>query len=250
METVDDWEEHWGDYASTAQDNPAQAYRRRLTFDRLGAHGAPLRLVDVGSGQGDLLREVALEFPAAELLGIELSAAGIAASQPKVPAATFVQRNLLVDTDIPAPWRSWATHAVCSEVLEHVDRPDVLLRNARSYMAPGCHLVVTVPAGPRSAFDKHIGHRRHFTKHALADVLADSGFADVTVWAAGFPTFNLYKLLTILRGKKLIDDVRGEETSRAAEVAQRAFTPLFRIAMRNMPLGWQLIATARLDGSD
>ncbi len=31
------------------------------------------------------------------------------------------------------------------------------------YLAPGCRLVVTVPGGPRSAFDRHIGHRRHFS---------------------------------------------------------------------------------------
>jgi 2-polyprenyl-3-methyl-5-hydroxy-6-metoxy-1,4-benzoquinol methylase len=36
---------------------------------------------------------------------------------------------------------------VCSEVLEHVDRPRELLANAAAYLAPGCRLVVTVPGG-------------------------------------------------------------------------------------------------------
>ena len=72
-------------------------------------------------------------------------------------------RDLLRDPAPDAEWAGWATHAVCSEVLEHVDEPVVLLRNARSWLAPGCRLVVTVPGGPMSAFDRHIGHRRHFS---------------------------------------------------------------------------------------
>jgi glycosyltransferase involved in cell wall biosynthesis len=43
-----------------------------------------------------------------------------------------------------------------------VDEPARLLRNARTFLAPGCHLVVTVPGGPRSASDLRIGHRRHY----------------------------------------------------------------------------------------
>ena len=40
------------------------------------------------------------------------------------------------------------------------------MRNAAALLAPGAKVVVTVPGGPRSAFDKHIGHCRHFTAAA------------------------------------------------------------------------------------
>ena len=96
---------------------------------------------------------------------------------------------------------------MCSEVLEHVAEPVRLLRNAKSLLAPGCRVIVTVPGGPRSAFDRHIGHHRHFTAADLRGVLTDAGFAVERVHRAGFPFFNLYKLAVIARGRRLIADV-------------------------------------------
>lgn len=248
--TQDDWEAHWGDYASTAEDNPAQAYRRRRAFALLAGTGPVERLLDIGAGQGDLLRSAAAEFPGAALAGLELSATGVAQCRAKVPGADVVQRNLLVDGAVDPTRAGWATHAVCSEVLEHVDDPARLLRNACAYLQPGAWLVITVPGGPRSAFDKHIGHRRHFSQASLAEVIGAAGLAVERVEGAGFPVFNLYKLLVIARGKRLIDDVRassdgGSGGSRAAGRAMRGFERLFRHARDDSRWGWQLVALAR-----
>ena len=241
---VDDWDTHWGQYASTAEDNPAQRFRRNLAFDLLAARGTPRRLLDIGAGQGDLLAEANLAWPAAELAGIELSATGVAEARRKIPSAQLVQRNLLDDQPADISLSGWATHAVCSEVLEHVDDPRRLLRHARAYLAPGCRVVITVPGGPRSAFDKHIGHRRHFDRDSIASVLRDAGLTDVQVEAAGFPIFNLYKLVVILRGKQLITDAQQVTPSSAAGMAMRWFDRLFVLARRRGRLGWQLVASA------
>ena len=42
-------------------------------------------------------------------------------------------------------------------------------------LAPGGHLVVLVPAGPRltSAFDRHVGHERRYTAQRLAQLVPD-----------------------------------------------------------------------------
>jgi trans-aconitate methyltransferase len=250
---VDDWDSHWGSYASTAEDNPAQRYRRELTFRLLAAHGTPERLVDIGSGQGDLLAELAKAFPSAELVGLELSATGVEEGRSKVPDATFIQQDLLARGVVDEGLRHWASHAVCSEVLEHVDEPVRLLSNARGYLAPGCVLVVTVPGGPRSAFDVHIGHRRHYDREALRQLLQSAGLEVEAVHAAGFPAFNVYKLLVVARGKRLIDDVRtgaGGASSRLARVVMAAFGPLFRFARLDSRWGWQLVAVARVPRHD
>jgi trans-aconitate methyltransferase len=245
---IDDWEEHWGAYGASAADNPAQRYRRHQVFAELDKAGTPTRLVDIGAGQGDLLEKVSQRWAKADLLGLELSAAGIAEGHRKVPHATFLQRNLLKDEPVPHDVSRWATHAVCSEVLEHVDDPLRLLLNARSYLAPGCQLVVTVPAGPRSAFDKHIGHRKHYRRQELAALLGDAGFESVTVRAAGFPVFNLYKLLVVARGKRLITEVSrqqdGASETTTALVAMRTFDRLFRFAASDSRWGWQLVGIA------
>jgi hypothetical protein len=61
--------------------------------------------------------------------------------------------------------------------------------------------LVTVPGGFRSAYDKHIGHRQHFSKASLKKSLLEAGYQNIQIYRAGFPVFNLYKILTIIAGK-------------------------------------------------
>jgi len=245
-QAVDDWDGHWSAYGDAAEDNPAQQYRRRLVFAALGELGPGTQLVDIGSGQGDLLAEMHRRFPAIDLVGLEQSAEGIRQGADKVRAARFVQRDLLAPTSVAPDLGAWATHATCSEVIEHVDDPATLLANATAYLAPGCRVVITVPGGPRSAYDRYIGHRRHFDRDSLREVVEKAGLDVVRIQRAGFPVFNLYKLLVIARGKKLIEDVNanGDSTSRVARLVMSAFGGLFRFALADARWGWQLVAVA------
>jgi SAM-dependent methyltransferase len=244
----DDWDRHWIDYADAAEQNPAQRYRRRLVFGLLALREGPARVLDVGSGQGDFAAELLRRHPGAELIGLEVSESGIEIARQKAPPATFVQRDL-TEPGEPAPGQAgWATHAICSEVLEHVDRPQELIANAAPYMAPGCRLVVTVPGGPMSAFDRHIGHRRHFSADDLRNLLEGAGFEVDMAGGAGFPFFNLYRLVVILRGRRLVDDVTASEGGTESWLA-RAVMGVFRVLLRlNLPIerwGWQTVALAR-----
>jgi SAM-dependent methyltransferase len=246
--SADDWDRHWRDFADLAAESPAKAFRHRLVVEALHEQGGPERLLDVGSGAGDLAARIRAAFPDADILGLELSRVGVALSQARVPDATFVTRDLLVESEVEPGHRGWATHAVCSEVLEHVDHPDALLRAVQPYFAPGCRLIVTVPGGPISAFDRHIGHRRHFTAEDLADLLEQAGFAVESVRCAGFPFFNLYRLAVVARGRRLASDVAHLEGSPrvTARVAMRTAGFLLRFNRSNSRRGWQLVASAVL----
>jgi SAM-dependent methyltransferase len=214
---------------------------------------AGARILDIGSGQGELAIWLAQEFPKAEIRGVEYSAVGVDRSREAAAEAqvgmrlSFRQRDLLQPQILEDSERHWATVAICSEVLEHVDFPELLLANAREYLDPGCCLIVTVPSGPRTAFDRHIGHRRHFTKRSLSEVLEKSGFEILGLRRAGFPFFNLYKLVVLLRGRALIADLDGDSTarfSRVSDVVQRVFGVAFKWNLDSSPFGWQLYATA------
>jgi SAM-dependent methyltransferase len=242
---TDDWDAHWGHYAESAEANPAQRYRFRLILSRLRLIDSA-RLVDIGSGQGDFAAQVRRRWPRTEILGIELSETGCAAARRKVPGATFLQRDLLKGEETPPTFHRWATHAVCSEVLEHVDRPDLLLHHASAWLAPRCRVIVTVPGGPMSAYDRHIGHRRHYTNGTLREVLERGGLEVGWVAAAGFPFHNLYRLAVLARGEKLIRDVAGPPATRFMLGVMRAFDLAFRLNLPASPWGWQLIAVARL----
>src|SRR5580658_2245088 len=240
------WNEHWNDYAASAALNPAQAYRRKLVFELLSLEGAPapVRLLDLGSRTGDFAADVVRVRSDADIVGLDLSASGVAMAKQKVPSGHFFEQDFTRPIEIGAQYRGWATHAVCSEVLEHVDDPVAVLRNVRPLLAAGCRLAITVPGGPMSAFDKHIGHRGHFSAARLDRTLREAGFEVEDLRGAGFPFFNLYRLSVVARGKKLIEDAsdRHARLPLAARVAMQAFSWLFKLNASRGSLGWQLVA--------
>jgi SAM-dependent methyltransferase len=248
----DDWNRHWGTFGDAVSGNPATVYRSRLILKLLGNVDSDAVVLEIGCGQGEFTLLLAETYPQAEVRGIDISAEGVVRAtemaRTRQLSVTFARRDLLQTAELDNEDRGRATLAVCSEVLEHVDRPDVLLHNAADYLAPGCRFVVTVPGGPRSAFDRHIGHRRHFTAGRLRRLLEESSFEDIRIHRAGFPFFDLYRLLVIARGKRLIADVEesktalGEGTSGAA---LRFFNRAFRYNLESSPFGWQLLAVAR-----
>lgn len=245
----DDWDTHWSEYSDAAARNPAQVYRRRLILNLLGAGGAPTRMLDIGSGTGELIRDVLQRWPTVETLGLEMSESGVEIAKRHALGGTFRVCNLLTDPPPEGENANWATDAVCSEVLEHVDDPVTLLCRARAWLAPGCRVVVTVPGGPISAFDKHIGHRRHFSPADLGEVIGAAGLVPIQLNAAGFPFHNLYRAMVIARGQKLV-----AETASTAVGADRgpllvraglaAFGPLFRLNLPASHFGWQTVAVA------
>lgn len=249
----DGWDDHWRALGEASLNNPANGYRWRLVRDLLG-HPPPGSLIlDIGSGQGELSIALQAEHPACEVVGIEYSTEGVQRATEAAAAVgspvRFVQHDLLqpVPDDLLDGRR--ATHAVCSEVLEHVDDPVRLLHNAARCLAPTCRLVVTVPGGPRSAFDRHIGHRQHFRSQSLVSVLDRAGFRVEKVCRAGFPFFDLYKLAIILRGRRLVEDLQSMPSSatrrRLSGAMVTAFGALFRLNLQDSPLGWQMAAVAR-----
>jgi len=184
-----------------------------------------------------LAAAISKRFPDVEILGLELSKSGVKISERKVPAARFLQTNLLQESSPPKEVRLWATHAVCSEVIEHVDDP---LRSAGDYILPGCRLVVAAPGGPMSAFDKYIGHRKHFGERDLEPLLRESGYLPEYVGRAGFPFFNLYRCVVILRGNNLVHDVSTREDgihSLVARIGMGLFRCRFRLNLGGQPVG-------------
>jgi len=245
---ADDWDQHWLDFSAVSESAPATKYRRRLAFQLLdvNADDPTVRMLEIGSATGKFAEDFCARYPRSKFLGIDLSSMGVEMSARRVPSARFLKRNLLLPSEPGEVCDFQATHALCSEVLEHVDEPDVLLRNAMAYMGPNCKLVVTVPGGHRNKFDEYIGHRRHFTPEDLKKLLTDIGFAVERVYAAGFPFFNLYRLLTTLRGEKLIKEVSGTPSS-IVRIGTLVFDVFFRFNLL-CKWGWQTLAVARYRG--
>ena len=147
-----DWDHQWDVYGEVAEGNPANDYRHALILKLLGRPPARATMLDIGSGQGQFALRLQELYPDVAMWGVDNSAEGVARSRQHAArrgsAAKFRQVDLLQPTTL-ADGQPPAAYAVCSEVLEHVADPVTLIRNARALLAPGCHLVVTVPGGPR-----------------------------------------------------------------------------------------------------
>jgi hypothetical protein len=103
-----------------------------------------------------------------------------------------------------------------------------------------------------SAFDKHIGHRKHWRQNEIENLLRSSGYTPEHVTGMGFPFFNLYRCIVILRGQRLISDVSAgptRGTAWTARAAMAAFHRLIRTNLNSSRWGWQMIAQARVGGS-
>ena len=132
------WDRLWQRHAASAAANPAQAFRRRLIrrLAEAAEAGPGARILDVGCGTGDLLALLAERFEGAALAGIDLSGRALEHAQKKVPGALLLPGDLAASAP-PRELAGWATHAVCSEVLEHVDDESGLLANVAACMRPG-----------------------------------------------------------------------------------------------------------------
>ena len=102
------------------------------------------------------------------------------------------------------------------------------------------------PRWPRSAFDKHIGHRRHYDRDSLAAVLTrpDSPTSTSRPRASRSSTSTSWS--SSLRGKRLITDVQGDASVvRGGGSAMRdRSTGCSRSRRHRGRFGWQIVATA------
>lgn len=123
------------------------------------------RLIDVGCGDGRLLRELGRAFPESELVGIDYS-------QEAIDLACALNRGLgFRCTDVREPQDMGEFDcATMIEVLEHIplDQVDAFLSGVSALQPSGGRLLITVPHKNMPLQKKHF---QHFTTQTLTDAL-------------------------------------------------------------------------------
>ena len=200
MQKIDNWDDHWRQYDETLAKSPAQFYR----FDQVAKEVRRIidtspasSLLDVGCGQGVLLQTLKKTFPSLIFGGIEYSEYGVSLTKEKMPDSQIIQGDLILNTGSLQHFSSWADIITCSEVLEHVDDPCIFLKNCLPLLKSDGRIIITVPGGPMTAFDKSIGHRQHFNHEKLNLLLKEAGYTIICNRQAGFPWHNLYRLVLL-----------------------------------------------------
>lgn len=142
---------------------------RRLV-DRLGP--AP-RLLEVGCGNGNVLRALKDLWPRAHAVGLDLFDEGLKRARSRCQCVTKQGDIRAVDF----PEASFDLIGIF-DVLEHLPDDENVLRILHRLLAPGGALLLTVPAGPAlwSYFDEVAGHCRRYQSCELREKMRCNGF--------------------------------------------------------------------------
>ncbi len=240
----DDWDAHWSDLAAASEWNPAQRWRNHLLQGILATHDDRGLLADLGSGHGNFINYLVVRnaWNPARIVGLEASTVGVRMAAARLPLVRFAEADLVTGEGIPPEIIGRVSVTVCSEVLEHVDEPISILRTAFTLLQPGGSLLISVPGGPQSAYDRHIGHREHFTRERLARLASSAGFDVDFCDAAGWPFFNLYRLAVIASGQRLVTHAtEGDGIAQAGRLMSGSLTRLMKMSRRRGGWGWQIV---------
>ena len=137
-------------------------------------------IVDVGCGTGE---KVAALYPRFDVVGIDLPGPNLDACRARHPALTWIEHD--VDSDLPLPVPEVVFEqsvVVCSDVIEHLRRPDHLLRALRSALDVAHAVVLSTPDRELTWGRDHNGpppnpsHVREWSTAELSALLEHGGF--------------------------------------------------------------------------
>jgi 2-polyprenyl-3-methyl-5-hydroxy-6-metoxy-1,4-benzoquinol methylase len=216
---------------------------RMRTFVPLIRESRARSLVDLGCGSGLLLAEVHRAAPEIALCGVDLSSPQIDANRTTRPDFAWLVADLDQPVSFPPSHASTYEAVVASEIIEHLDHPETLLRNALALARPGIgRLLLSTQSGALRTTERYVGHRRHFTAEELRSLLEHSGWRALRVWNAGFPFHDLSKWFANLRPDATLRRFSGLPYGRSERLTCALLDLLFRVNSRRG--GAQLFALA------
>ena len=159
--------------------------RTEIIMDLLGLHSAT-SLLDIGCGEGLQLESVHRKFPHVGLSGMDVSEKRIERARERVPSANLVARSATGEG--LGFGRGNFDRAICSEVLEHLPRPEKALTNAYEALRPSGLLAVSVPYAQKlvRVICMHCGkltsdgHINSFDEGKMTSMLQNVGFTVIS----------------------------------------------------------------------
>jgi 2-polyprenyl-3-methyl-5-hydroxy-6-metoxy-1,4-benzoquinol methylase len=154
------------------------AARNAWIASLLVAYGAPppRRVLEVGCGSGNVVRKL-IEV-GYEVTGVDTDRRLIEKAYERCKSATLVIGDI---ARLPPPLQGPYDVIGFFDVLEHLDKPEDLIRAALHWAQPGTLIIATVPAlrSLHSVIDDLSGHKRRYEVGELARTFLDVGLSSV-----------------------------------------------------------------------
>ncbi|MCC7109827.1 MAG: class I SAM-dependent methyltransferase [Deltaproteobacteria bacterium] len=230
----------WGELAPFIRYNPGARHRRRILFSLIDE--LPKKsVIDVGCGNGELLRMLRARYPQIEeATGADLSDAVVSANRRAWPELRFEVLDL-ENGALPQQ----AELVTCTEVIEHLDHRERAFGHLASMVAPGGALALTCPTGKVHATERHFGHTTHPDVAELVELGRGAGLELVRAHNWGFPLYRLTKWATNLDPELSLRNFAVEHYGPAQVlISQLAYWANF-LNLPSSPLGVQLFALFR-----
>lgn len=179
---------------------PPNAAMRWAVVQRFVTRAAPRTILEIGCGQGSFGARLATR---AQYLAIEPDPTSFAVARTRIEPAGGEVRNMM-STELDA---GLSFDLVCAfEVVEHLADDLGALSSWRDLVAPGGHVLVSMPAWQDryNHWDEMVGHYRRYSPEQTTALLTAAGFTDVEVvvygWPLGYATENVRSRIAARRG--------------------------------------------------
>ncbi|MFH0800105.1 MAG: class I SAM-dependent methyltransferase [Pseudomonadota bacterium] len=203
----------------------------------------PANLVDLGCGNGELLREIRDRYPGIRLCGIDLSPAQTEANLAADPSVEWRTLDLGAEQQFPDGLRGRFDAVLASEVVEHLPHPEIFLKNALALARPGGTLLISTQSGRVGETERRVGHHRHFSAGEMAGLLERTGWRPVKVWNCGFPFHDWSKRFANLNPDKTMERFSEKRYTHFQNFVCAALRLAFKL--NSSRRGAQLFAVAR-----
>jgi SAM-dependent methyltransferase len=210
------------------------------------------RVLEIGCGNGNVLRALERACPAGTVIGMDLFREGLGYARRRT-AAPLLQGDMH-----RSPFGGRFELVGMFDVLEHLDDDIRVLRDLRELLADDGHLVLTVPAGQElwSYFDEAAHHRRRYGPAALSERLAATGYEVVRctpfmlslyplVWAGRRVAAAMNRLRPSGEEALAVDELRVRPGVNELILGALQQETRLVAAGRDLPFGTSLLAVAR-----
>ena len=193
-----DYQKFWDRFHDSGYYNPSQRHRFRLIFSEVsrilkktGKPAASVRILDLGCGLGHLIYHLNQKYPEIHFRGVDISEKAIAEMRQTLPGVLWD----VMDIQKPVEDRGLGSYdiVICSEVLEHCERPGEVIANAARFTVPGGWAIITVPGGGRYRIDHDLGHLRHYRLEDVKGLFRGHPLELTDAYAWGWPFLNLMR---------------------------------------------------------
>ncbi|MFL2770839.1 MAG: class I SAM-dependent methyltransferase [Rhodospirillaceae bacterium] len=188
------WAAGWDD---TRLYGPMARHSRRIV-KVLCADLSPCSILDVGCGEGSMLKTLMSIHTGAKCTGVEISEKAIHLAKHALPRASFRYCDITIES-----LDETFDLVVSADVVEHIEEDTKAIKNMVAMTQPGGRIIISTLQGRMRKFEKQVGHVRNYAPGELEEKLKAAGVSIEQVITWGWPFYSpLYRNLLDILGNR------------------------------------------------